>query len=490
MKEILSYGAGTLIALSLVAVLLFVFVRDIVQKKHGVLRNYPVIGHLRYWLEELGEYLRQYFYLGDRQERPFDRATRGWVYRLAKNEGGLIGFGSTYDLHQPGALLFVNHPFPVLEEERLPTPALLLGEGYCQQPFAARSLMNISGMSFGAISKPAVQALSHGAQIAGCWLNTGEGGLSPYHLEGGCDIVMQIGTAKYGVRDADGELSAQRLVDVAPVVRAFEIKLSQGAKPGKGGVLPADKVTAEIAAIRGIPVGRDSLSPNRHRDISDVDDLLDKVQWIRELTGRPVGVKTAIGDQQFMHDLCEAVIRRGLHSAPDFLTIDGGEGGSGAAPQALADHMGLSIEEALPLVVNALIASGLRQRIRVVASGQLVTSARAAWAVCMGADFVNTARGFMFSLGCIQALRCHQNTCPTGVTTHHLRLQRGLVVTDKKIRVANYAMNMNREIDMIAHSCGVRHARELRRQHVRLVRGGESTSLSSLFPYPDQTVQP
>jgi len=490
MKEILSYGAGTLIALSLVAVLLFVFVRDIVQKKHGVLRNYPVIGHLRYWLEELGEYLRQYFYLGDRQERPFDRATRGWVYRLAKNEGGLIGFGSTYDLHQPGALLFVNHPFPVLEEERLPTPALLLGEGYCQQPFAARSLMNISGMSFGAISKPAVQALSHGAQIAGCWLNTGEGGLSPYHLEGGCDIVMQIGTAKYGVRDADGELSAQRLVDVAPVVRAFEIKLSQGAKPGKGGVLPADKVTAEIAAIRGIPVGRDSLSPNRHRDISDVDDLLDKVQWIRELTGRPVGVKTAIGDQQFMHDLCEAVIRRGLHSAPDFLTIDGGEGGSGAAPQALADHMGLSIEEALPLVVDALIASGLRQRIRVVASGQLVTSARAAWAVCMGADFVNTARGFMFSLGCIQALRCHQNTCPTGVTTHHLRLQRGLVVTDKKIRVANYAMNMNREIDMIAHSCGVRHARELRRQHVRLVRGGESTSLSSLFPYPDQTVQP
>ena len=255
-------------------------------------------------------------------------------------------------------------------------------------------------------------------------------------------------------------------------------------------MLPADKVTAEIAAIRGIPVGRDSLSPNRHRDISNVDDLLDKVQWIRELTGRPVGVKTAIGDQQFMHDLCEAVLRRGLHSAPDFLTIDGGEGGSGAAPQALADHMGLSIEEALPLVVDALISSGLRQRIRVVASGQLVTSARAAWAVCMGADFVNTARGFMFSLGCIQALRCHQNTCPTGVTTHHLRLQRGLVVTDKKIRVANYAMNMNREIDMIAHSCGVRHARELRRQHVRLVRGGESTSLSSLFPYPDQTVQP
>lgn len=486
MKDVLSYGVGTLIAFAVIIAIVFVFIQDVTQKKHGVLRNYPVIGHLRYWFEELGEYFRQYFFSGDRDEMPFNRSTRGWVYRLAKNEGGTIGFGSTYDLKSTGALIFVNHPFPVLDEDRLPTPSLLLGENFCKQPFEAKSIVNISGMSFGAISAPAVRALSRGAHTAGCWMDTGEGGLSPYHLEGGCDVIMQIGTAKYGARDAHGELSAERLVELSRVVKAFEIKLSQGAKPGKGGVLPARKVTPEIAQIRGIPEGRDSISPNRHRDIANVNELLDRVAWIRDLTGRPVGVKTAVGGWQFMNELTEAVHRRGLEFAPDFLAIDGGEGGSGAAPQALADHMSLSIEEALPRVVDALIESGLRQRVRVVASGKLVTSARAAWALCVGADFINTARGFMFSLGCIQALRCHQNTCPTGITTHNKRLQRALVVEEKYLRVANYANNMNREIDMIAHSCGVRHARELRREHVRIVQAnGQSIALNMLFPYPE-----
>jgi glutamate synthase domain-containing protein 2 len=483
---VLSYGIGTLIGFCLVGLLVFTFIRDITQKKHGVLRNYPVIGRLRYFFEELGEYFRQYFFAGDRDEMPFNRATRGWVYRLAKNEGGVIGFGSTYDLHHSGALIFVNHPFPVLEEERLPTPSCVMGEGYAKQPFEARSIVNISGMSFGAISAPAVRSLSRGAAVAGCWMDTGEGGLSPYHLEGGCDIIMQIGTAKYGVRDAQGNLNAERLVELSKVVKAFEIKLSQGAKPGKGGVLPAKKVTSEIAQIRGIPEGRDSISPNRHRDISNINELLDKIAWIRDLTGRPVGVKTAIGGWRFLNDLGDAVNRRGLEFAPDFLAIDGGEGGSGAAPQALADHMSLSIDEALPRVVDALIESGLRQRIRVVASGKIVTSARAAWALAAGADFVNTARGFMFSLGCIQALRCHQNTCPTGVTTHNKRLQRALVVEEKYLRVANYCNGINREIDMIAHSCGVRHSRELRREHVRIVQANhQSIALNMLYPYPE-----
>src|SRR6187455_791567 len=485
-KDILSYGIGTLVAFVVIGGLAFLFVSDITQKKHGVLRNYPVIGHLRYFFEQLGEYFRQYFFSGDRDEMPFNRATRGWVYRLAKNEGGTIGFGSTYDLHHPGALIFVNHPFPVLEEERLPTPSLILGEGQCPHPFEAKSIVNISGMSFGAISAPAVRSLSRGAAVAGCWMDTGEGGLSPYHLEGGCDVIMQIGTAKYGVRDAQGNLSPERLVELAKSVKAFEIKLSQGAKPGKGGVLPGKKVTPEIAQIRGIPEGRDSISPNRHRDISNMNELLDKVAYIRDLTGRPVGVKTAIGGWRFMNELAEAVNRRGLEFAPDFLAIDGGEGGSGAAPQALADHMGLSIDEALPRVVDALIETGLRPRVRVVASGKIVNSARAAWALCVGADFINTARGFMFSLGCIQALRCHQNTCPTGVTTHNKRLQRALVVEEKYLRVANYANNMNREIDMIAHSCGVRHARELKRRHVRLVQpSGGSVAFNMLYPYPE-----
>ncbi len=486
MRDVLSYGLGTLIGFALMLVVLFLFVSDITQKKHGVLRSYPVIGHLRYFFEQLGEYFRQYFFSGDRDEMPFNRATRAWVYRLAKNEGGVIGFGSTYDLRQPGALVFVNDPFPVLDEERLPTPSLALGEGYCKLPFEARSIVNVSGMSYGAISAPAVRALSRGAALGGCWLDTGEGGLAPYHLEGGGDLIMQIGTAKYGVRDPQGNVSPERLMELAKVVKAFEIKLSQGAKPGKGGVLPGRKVTAEIAQIRGIPPGRDSISPNRHRDIANVNELLERIAWLRELTGRPVGVKTAIGGWRFMNELGDAVHRKGLEFAPDFLVIDGGEGGSGAAPQALADHMGLSIDEALPRVVDALIEAGLKQRIRVVASGKLVTSARAAWALCVGADFVNTARGFMFSLGCIQALRCHTNTCPTGVTTHQKRLQRALVVEEKYLRVANYVNNMNREIDMIAHSCGVRHARELRREHVRIVQaGGQSTALNMLYPYPE-----
>ena len=486
MKDVLSYGIGTLFAFAVILFVVFIFIQDVTQKKHGVLRNFPVIGHLRYFFEQLGEYFRQYFFAGDRDEMPFNRSTRGWVYRLAKNEGGTVGFCSTYDLHMPGALIFVNHPFPVLEEERLPTPSLILGENYCKQPFEAKSLVNISGMSFGAISAPAVRALSRGSAVAGCWMDTGEGGLSPYHLEGGGDIIMQIGTAKYGVRDAHGELSAERLLELSKVVKAFEIKLSQGAKPGKGGVLPGKKVTPEIARIRGIPEGRDSISPNRHRDISNINELLDKVAYIRDLTGRPVGVKTAIGGWTFLNDLADAVHRRGLEFAPDFLVVDGGEGGSGAAPQALADHMSLSIEEALPRVVDSLIESGLRQRVRVVASGKLVTSARAAWALCVGADFINTARGFMFSLGCIQALRCHTNTCPTGIATHSHRLQRALVVEEKYLRVANYANNMNREIDMIAHSCGVRHARELRREHVRIVQANcQSIALNMIYPSPE-----
>ena len=486
MMAVVSYGLGTIIGLLLIGTLIVWFVQDVTQKKHSVLRNYPVIGRLRYFLERQGEYFRQYFFMGDREEMPFNRATRAWVYREAKGEGGIIGFGSTNDLREPGSILFVNAPFPVLEEDRLCSLPLAIGEGHCAQPYRARSIVNVSGMSFGAISEPAVRALSRGAAEAGCWMDTGEGGLAPHHLEGGCDVIMQIGTAKYGIRTEGGEFSEQRARELAKVVKAFEIKLSQGAKPGKGGVLPGAKVTAEIGRIRGIPVGVDSISPNRHRDIADMTQLLDQVAYIRDLTGRPVGVKTAIGGWEFMNDLCEQVVRRGLEYAPDFLVIDGGEGGSGAAPQTLADHMSLPIAEALPRVVDALIEADLKNRVRVVASGKLVTSAKAAWALCVGADFINTARGFMFALGCIQALRCHQNTCPTGVTTHNKRLQRGLVVEEKYLRVANYCRNMNKELDMIAHSCGCLHARDLRREHVRIVTSaGQSVALNMLHPYPE-----
>ena len=485
MLSVLSYGLGTIIAIVLIGGLIVLIIHDVTQKKHTVLRNFPVVGRLRFFFEDLGEYFRQYFFAGDRDEMPFNRATRGFIYRLAKGEGSIIGFGSTNDLREPGSIIFVNHPFPILEEDRLPTPSLVLGEGYCKQPFEARSIVNISGMSFGAISAPAVRSLSRGAALAGCWLGTGEGGLAPHHLEGGCDVVMQMGTAKYGMRNLDGSFSNEKAKELAQHVKAFEIKLSQGAKPGKGGVLPGGKVTEEISRIRGIPAGKDSISPNRHYDIANMDQLLDKVAQLRDLTGRPVGIKTAVGGWDFINDLCETVLRRGKEYAPDFLHIDGGEGGSGAAPQTLMDHMALPIAEALPRVVDSLLQSDLKSRIRVVAAGKLVTSARAAWALCVGADFVVTARGFMFSLGCIQALRCHTNTCPTGVTTHNKRLQRGLVVEEKHLRVANYAGNMNREIDMIAHSCGCRHARELKREHVRIVQtANQSIALNMLYPYP------
>jgi glutamate synthase domain-containing protein 2 len=485
MMNVVSYGVGTILGLLLIGALIVLIIHDVTQKKHTVLRNFPVIGHFRFYFENLGEYFRQYFFAGDRAEMPFNRATRGWVYKEAKNEGGIIGFGSTNDLREPGSIIFVNHPFPVLEDDRLPTPLLVIGEGYCKYPFEARSIVNVSGMSFGAISAPAVRSLSRGAREAGCWMDTGEGGLSPYHIEGGCDIIMQMGTAKYGMRNPDGSLSPEKVKELAHHVKAFEIKLSQGAKPGKGGVLPGGKVTEEISKIRGIPAGKDSISPNRHYDIANMDQLLDKVAYVRDLTGRPVGVKTAIGGWQFINDLCDAVLRRGREFAPDFLAIDGGEGGSGAAPQTLMDHMALPIAEALPRVVDSLLQADLKRRIRVVAAGKLVTSARAAWALCVGADFINSARGFMFALGCIQALRCHTNTCPTGVTTHNKRLQRGLVVEEKYLRVANYARNMNKEIDMIAHCCGCRHGRELKREHVRIVQtANQSIALNMLYPYP------
>ncbi|MDH5228795.1 MAG: FMN-binding glutamate synthase family protein [Gammaproteobacteria bacterium] len=463
----------------------FLFFYDIFQSKHAVLRNFPVIGHMRYFLERQGEFFRQYFFAHDREELPFNRASRAWVYRTAKGLGGIIGFGSTNDLREPGSIIFVSSPYPMLEEECTPSPQLTIGPE-CDYPFVAKQIFNISGMSYGAISKPAVRALSSGAAQAGVWINTGEGGLSDYHLESDCDRIFQIGTAKYGVRDEAGRLDDSKLKEVSQHVRAFEIKISQGAKPGRGGVLPAIKVTEEIAKIRGIPKGVISSSPNRHREIKTPEDLLDMIVRIKEVTGRPVGFKTVLSNQVFTEDLFNAIHRRGISCAPDFITIDGGDGGTGAAPQILSDHVGLPLRESLPMFVDCLIEHGLRERIRVIASGKLITSAKVAWALCVGADFVVSARGFMFSLGCIQSQQCHQDTCPTGITTHNKRLQRGLVVLDKAKRVANYAHWVNVEVDRLAHSCGLSNAREFNRDHVRIVSNAyTSIPLSILKPYPE-----
>lgn len=324
-----------------------------------------------------------------------------------------------------------------------------------------------------------------GAAKADIWMNTGEGGLSPHHLKGGCDIVFQIGTAKYGVRDADGNMSDEKLREIAayPEVKMFELKLAQGAKPGKGGILPAAKVTAEIAAIRGITEGVASISPNRHPEIDDWDDLLDVVAHIREVTGKPVGFKTVIGSIDVFETLFERIVERGQDCAPDFITIDGGEGGTGAAPMPLIDLVGMSIRESLPALCDLRDRHGLKDRIRLVASGKLVNPGDVAWAICAGADFVTSARGFMFSLGCIQALKCNRNTCPTGITTHDPRFQKGLVPEDKSDKVARYANCIVHEVETIAHSVGVTDPRQMGRQHVRLVQdNGNSVQMDQIFP--------
>jgi len=472
------------IIVAIVIWLVVMYVQDITQTKHTVRRNFPIIGRMRYRFEKLGEYFRQYFFSHDREEMPFNRATRAWVYRTAKGLGGLLGFGSTNNLKETGSVIFASAAYPLLEEEYTPTPSMIIGE-QCDHPFEAKSPFNISGMSYGAISSAAVRALSKGAGKSGIWMNTGEGGLSPFHLEGQCDLIFQIGTAKYGVRDLDGNLSDKHLREVARHVKAFEIKMSQGAKPGRGGVLPANKVTEEISKIRGIPAGKVSSSPNRHKEIKSADDLLDMINHIREVTGRPVGYKAVIGSEQPVRSVCEAIHRRGRDFAPDFITVDGGDGGTGAAPQLLADHVGLPLNESLPILVDTLIEFDLRSRVKVIASGKLVQSAKVAWALCMGADFIVSARGFMFSLGCIQSMQCHEDTCPTGITTHNKRRVKGLVVADKAERVHQYAHWVNYEVNGLAHSCGLSNAREFRREHVRIVLNPEtSMPLDVLYPYP------
>ena len=463
----------------IVLVLLFaafiaaVYVHDTRQTQHTILRNFPVLGHIRYFSENFGEYMRQYQYLPDWVERPFNRLERAWIYRTAKGVSNLVSFGS----ETTPAFAFRNAPFPIQDEERAEWPAKRIGishgPGACREPYDAPSFFNISGMSYGALSHAAVSALSRGAKMAGVWLATGEGGLAQYHLEGGCDVIMQIGTAKYGVRDEHGNLSEARLREIAayPQVRMFEVKLAQGAKPGKGGILPAAKVSAEIAAIRGIPVGQASISPNRHNDIASIAELGAFVDRVRSVTGKPVGVKVVAGHPKFLDDWFADCAEYPTH-CPDYVQIDGGEGGTGAAPAPLADYVGLPVTQALPLVAAARDRHGLHDRIRIIASGKLVTPDKVAWALCMGADFVSSARGFMFALGCIQAMKCGSGNCPTGVTAVDPKLIRGLDPTDKAVRVKHYAERVRDEVEIIAHSCGLSSASGFTPDHVTEIERG------------------
>lgn len=470
----------------------WMYYRDKTQKVSTIRRNYPVIGRLRYQFEHLGEFFRQYFYAMDREEMPFNRAQRSWAYRASKaGVATTSAFGSTKIISKQGNVVFVNAPFPPLDDEIQPPADVAFGKN-CPQPYTTNALVNISAMSYGSLSKRAVEALSKGAAKGHIWLNTGEGGLSPYHLAGGCDVIFQIGTAKYGCRNTEGNLSDDKLRELAakPEIKMFELKLAQGAKPGKGGILPADKVTEEIAHIRGITAHTASISPNRHTDVHNNQDLLKLINRIRQTTGKPTGFKAVVSDSRWLDDLFQLIVDKGIDSAPDFITIDGGDGGTGAAPIALMDDMGLPLRESLPMLVDKLIEYGLRDRVKVICSGKRITPSEVAIAYCFGADMVNIARGFLFSLGCIQALQCNKNTCPTGITTHDPDLMAGLDVEAKAKRVASFAKTMSKEVEMIAHSCGAVEPRQLTRHHARIVTRDETATklLSDIFPYPSKTL--
>ena len=484
----LSQALFSVLFLIMLVVIPIMYIMDVSQSSHAVRKNYPVIGRFRYFFEHIGEFFRQYFFSMDREEMPFNRAQRSWVYRAAKDISNTIAFGSSRDITKVGTVLFANCPYPTLGEDATPMSQQVIGPE-CKYPFRTKSIFNISAMSYGALSSPAILALAEGARVSGCWLNTGEGGLSKYHLQSGCDLVFQIGTAKFGIRDPfNSKLSESKLIEVAAhsQVRMFEIKLSQGGKPGKGGILPGAKVTEEIAKIRGIPKGQDSISPNRHPDIQCDADLLDMIVYIREVTGKPVGFKTVIGSERWLDHLFGLMKQRGNKFIPDFITVDSADGGTAAAPMPLLDDMGLPLSESLPMLVNKLREHNLYERVKVIASGKLITPVDAAWALSIGANFIASARGFMFALGCIQALQCNKDTCPTGITTHNKRLQRGLNPKLKSVRVANYVKNIVHEIGMIAHSCGVHHPLELERHHARVVQeNGLSIPLDELYPLPE-----
>lgn len=453
-----------------------IWIHDKYQSKSTIRRNYPVIGRFRYLFEELGVYFRQYFIAHDREEMPFNRADRSWVYRAAKNVKTTLAFGSTRTAKE-GDVLFANSIFPSNEHN---TSEITFGSE-SNEPYVTDKYFHVSGMSFGALSKPSIMALTAGAKNAGIWVNTGEGGPSEYHLDSGADLVVQIGTAKYGMRDDGGNLDEDKLLAFAkmPNVKMFEIKGSQGAKPGKGGILPANKVTAEVARSRGIEVRCASISPNSHKEISDAKSLFAFIKHIKQITGKPVGFKLCIGNMVEFKDtmavLSSMTKEDMILSKPDFLTIDSGNGGTGAAPMGLIDATGMNIKESLPKAINILEELKLIDHIKIIASGKLITPVDVAWALCAGADVVVSARGFLFSQGCIQSLKCHENNCPTGITTHQKHLQKGLVSSNKAKRVENYARTMIKEVDDIAHTCGVANGAELTRKNALIFVSNQET---------------
>jgi glutamate synthase domain-containing protein 2 len=480
--------------LLLLLFLVIVGIRDLLQKKHTIRNNFPVVGHLRYWIETIGPELRQYIVANNREELPFNRRQRAWIYASSKEENNFQGFGTDQDMFAPGYVLIKpamlpyrmpdDHPNRKKETSTAMPSAKVIGP-HRSRPYRPFSVVNISGMSYGSLSAQAVQSLNLGAKMYGCYHNTGEGSLSPYH-QNGADVIVNIGTAYFGVRDEKGKFSIDKLKQMTaenPFVRAIELKLSQGAKPGKGGVLPKAKITAEIAQIRQIPQDQDVISPAYHTAFNDIPEMVDLIEKMATETGLPVGIKSAVGKLEQWEEL--ALIMEKTGRGPDFITIDGGEGGTGAAPPSFADHVSLPWVFAFAKVYKIFLRHGLTDRVVFIASGKLGLPANALMAFAMGADIVNVAREAMLAIGCIQAQKCHNNTCPTGVATTNQWLASGIDPNLKSVRFYNYLKTLNKEILEITHACGYEHPCQLTMGDVDVAVGDshKTQSLSKTFQY-------
>lgn len=464
--------------------LLLLGIYDIIQKKHAILRNFPVYGHGRWIMEWLRPYIRQYLIESDTDGRPISRMFRSIVYQRAKGELETVPFGTRVDTYRSG-YEWIGHSIAAINESEVEKDLRVrVGGTECKQPYEA-SILNVSAMSFGALSKNAIRALNRGAKLGNFYHNTGEGGISPYHLEAGGDLVWQVGTGYFGCRDHQGNFSAEKFRDKATLsaVKMIEIKLSQGAKPGHGGILPADKNSDEIAKIRDVPVGTQVNSPPAHSTFDSPIGLLKFIVQLRELSdGKPVGFKLAVGRKSEFIAICKAMVETGIQ--PDFITVDGGEGGTGAAPLEYTNSIGMPLREALAFVVDSLVGYGLREHIRVIASGKILTGFHLVKNMALGADICNSARGMMLALGCVQSLTCNSNRCPTGVATQDPRLYRGLDVTDKAERVRQYHRRTLHATAEIIASAGLHHTGELNRSHIhRRVNQHEIRRYDEIFPY-------
>jgi glutamate synthase domain-containing protein 2 len=455
--------------------------RDITQTKRAILRNYPISGHARYIMEEIRPKIRQYFFEGEKDGRPFPRDKRSLVYQRAKGQLDKRPFGTEFDVYDP-SYEWMSHSMAPTHPENS-NFRTLIGGPECTQRYDA-SVLNISAMSFGSLSANAIRALNKGAKMGGFAHDTGEGGVSPYHREHGGDIIWEIGSGYFGCRDEQGNFSPENFVKTAtlPQVKMIEIKLSQGAKPGHGGVLPAAKISEEVAAIRGIPMGRDCISPAAHPAFSTPLELIAFIKQLRELSGgKPVGFKLCIGQKHEFLAIVKAMLKTGI--TPDFIVVDGKEGGTGAAPSEFIDHMGMPLREGLSFVHFALVGTNLRGKIKLGASGMMISAFDIARTMALGADWINMARAFMFAVGCIQSQTCHTDYCPTGVATQDPDRQRALVVPDKAQRVKQFHEKTLMALAEVVGGAGLTHPSQFRRFHFHK-RTGEAEVMSFMDLYP------